>query len=216
MDVRTVLALMHQYIDFSQFSLQFALFVICLAPLIWNVLARMEYRTHILTKWVGMGNRHVACYGLALYIFSFSSFRDYSMAKAMEDQPRADVLGSETVQFVAKILFGAGSILSLASFFRLGITGTYLGDYFGILMEGMVTGFPFNVTPHPMYHGSVMTHGAYALWNRSPCGLMLVVCLFVCYEVACVFEGSFTTMIYAEKFKRDKKLHTRKETRKDK
>jgi phosphatidylethanolamine N-methyltransferase len=32
----------------------------------------------------------------------------------------------------------------------LGVTGTYLGDYFGILMDEMVVGFPFNVTDAPM------------------------------------------------------------------
>jgi methylene-fatty-acyl-phospholipid synthase len=36
----------------------------------------------------------------------------------------------------------------------LGITGTFLGDYFGILMKEKVTGFPFNITNDPMYNGS--------------------------------------------------------------
>jgi methylene-fatty-acyl-phospholipid synthase len=36
----------------------------------------------------------------------------------------------------------------------LGITGTFLGDYFGILMKEKVTGFPFNLTSDPMYNGS--------------------------------------------------------------
>lgn len=33
---------------------------------------------------------------------------------------------------------------------RLGVVGTYLGDYFGILMEERVTAFPFNVMDDPM------------------------------------------------------------------
>jgi methylene-fatty-acyl-phospholipid synthase len=36
----------------------------------------------------------------------------------------------------------------------LGIIGTFLGDYFGILMKEKVTGFPFNITNDPMYNGS--------------------------------------------------------------
>lgn len=47
--------------------------------------------------------------------------------------------------------------------FRLGITGTYLGDYFGILMKERVTGFPFNVTDDPMYNGGSLLFLGYAL-----------------------------------------------------
>jgi phosphatidylethanolamine N-methyltransferase len=46
----------------------------------------------------------------------------------------------------------------------LGVTGTYLGDYFGILMSEMVTGFPFNVMSDPMYWGSSMCFVGVALW----------------------------------------------------
>jgi len=46
----------------------------------------------------------------------------------------------------------------------LGITGTYLGDYFGILMDARVTGFPFNVLENPMYIGSTMNFLGISLW----------------------------------------------------
>lgn len=36
------------------------------------------------------------------------------------------------------------------SMYQLGVTGTFLGDYFGILMEDRVTAFPYNVTNNPM------------------------------------------------------------------
>lgn len=45
-------------------------------------------------------------------------------------------------------------VLIHCSFVSLGITGTFLGDYFGILMKEKVTGFPFNITNDPMYNGS--------------------------------------------------------------
>jgi phosphatidylethanolamine N-methyltransferase len=59
--------------------------------------------------------------------------------------------------------------LVVTSIYALGITGklphaprpgsadhvgTYLGDYFGILMSKRVTGFPFNLFSDPMYVGS--------------------------------------------------------------
>lgn len=78
----------------------------------------------------------------------------------------------------------------------LGITGTYLGDYFGILMDEMVTGFPFNVTDAPMYYGSTMSFVGSALWLGKPAGLVLSALVFVVYRVALSFEDPFTGMIY--------------------
>lgn len=51
--------------------------------------------------------------------------------------------------------------------YMLGITGTFLGDYFGILMDEMVTGFPFSVLKNPMYDGSTMNFIAVAIWYVS-------------------------------------------------
>ena len=84
----------------------------------------------------------------------------------------------------------------------LGITGTYLGDYFGILMDKMVTGFPFNITAAPMYWGSTMSFLAVALWFGKPAGLLLTLEVFVAYRVALQFEDPFTAEIYR---KRDEK-----------
>ncbi|KAG1718321.1 hypothetical protein EDB19DRAFT_1974955 [Suillus lakei] len=41
--------------------------------------------------------------------------------------------------------------LVVTSTWALGVTGTFLGDYFGILMDHHVQGFPFNVLRDPMY-----------------------------------------------------------------
>lgn len=65
---------------------------------------------------------------------------------------------------VAPIIFIIGQTLVLASTYRLGITGTFLGDYFGILMDKRVEGFPFNVLENPMYSGSTLCFIASALW----------------------------------------------------
>jgi phosphatidylethanolamine/phosphatidyl-N-methylethanolamine N-methyltransferase len=70
----------------------------------------------------------------------------------------------------------------------LGITGTYLGDYFGILMEAPVTSFPFNVTGAPMYYGSTLSFVGTALWFGKPAGLLLCCEVLAVYEVALLFE----------------------------
>ena len=81
----------------------------------------------------------------------------------------------------------------------LGVTGTYLGDYFGILMDDIVTGFPFNVTGSPMYWGSTMSFLATALWFGKPAGVALTALVFVTYWVALKFEDPFTAEIYAKR-----------------
>lgn len=81
----------------------------------------------------------------------------------------------------------------------LGITGTYLGDYFGILMDEIVTGFPFNVTGSPMYWGSTMSFAGSALWFGKPAGLLLTALVFGAYKVALAYEDPFTAGIYAKR-----------------
>ena len=102
-------------------------------------------------------------------------------------------------QGLAVGLLASGNILVLTSMWALGITGTYLGDYFGILMDEIVTGFPFNVTGSPMYWGSTMSFVGTALWFGKPAGLVLTALVFVAYSVALRFEDPFTAEIYAKR-----------------
>lgn len=81
----------------------------------------------------------------------------------------------------------------------LGVTGTYLGDYFGILMDNMVTGFPFNVCSAPMYYGSTMSFLGYALWFGKPAGVLLTVEVLAVYLAALKFEDPFTAGIYEKR-----------------
>lgn len=76
----------------------------------------------------------------------------------------------------------------LSSFWALGITGTFLGDYFGILMDEMVEGFPFNVTGSPMYWGSTCSFLGVALVRGKLAGLLLTVLVYIVYSVALRYE----------------------------
>lgn len=96
-------------------------------------------------------------------------------------------------------LVASGNVLVLSSMWALGITGTYLGDYFGILMDDIVTGFPFNVTEAPMYYGSTMSFLGTALWFGKPAGVLLTGLVFVAYKIALGFEDPFTAGIYAKR-----------------
>jgi phosphatidylethanolamine N-methyltransferase len=70
----------------------------------------------------------------------------------------------------------------------LGFTGTYLGDYFGILMNSRVTSFPFNITDAPMYYGSTLSFLGTALWFGKPAGIVLTAEVLVVYLLALSFE----------------------------
>lgn len=84
--------------------------------------------------------------------------------EALKSQPSHPLLEQPAAKVLSGILFLAGNTFVLSSMWALGVTGTYLGDYFGILMDHMVTGFPFNVMSDPMYWGSSMSFVAVALW----------------------------------------------------
>lgn len=84
--------------------------------------------------------------------------------QALKDQPRIPLLPEPYATIVPAVMFIVGQVFVLTSTYALGITGTFLGDYFGILMDHRVEGFPFNVLRDPMYVGSTLCFGATALW----------------------------------------------------
>ncbi|GFF75728.1 phospholipid methyltransferase [Aspergillus lentulus] len=182
------------YIDFSQKSFQGCALFILFNPLFWNIVARTEYRKHYLTRI--FGSPYYGCYFLGFIIFTLGLARDHVYQLALQDQPyyapvHQPILGS--------VLFGIGSILVLSSMYALGVTGTYLGDYFGILMDAPVTGFPFNVTGSPMYWGSTLNFLGVALYFGKVAGLLLTAEIFIVYWIALQWEDPFTAEIYAKR-----------------
>ncbi|KAJ2956427.1 hypothetical protein NQZ79_g7743 [Umbelopsis isabellina] len=203
---------MDSFIDFSKSSLYWSLASILFNPIFWNTVARAEYRNQVLTRIAG-GNPYLGCYGLAATIFSLGIIRDMIYKTALEEQPVHPLLQTEIAKHAAILLFSSGNILVLSSMWALGVTGTYLGDYFGILMSERVTSFPFNVCENPMYVGSTLTFLATALWYGRPAGVALTVIVYVAYQVALQFEGPFTTMIYENKDKDVKRRAAARTTR---
>ncbi|CAO1616066.1 unnamed protein product [Parajaminaea phylloscopi] len=183
-------------IDLTQPSLYIAAASIAFNPTFWNIVAQNEYRNKTITRVLG-GNRYLGCYLLAASIFSLGILRDHLYNAALKDQPTHPLLTLPAVKALAAVLFVSGNVFVLSSMWALGVTGTYLGDYFGILMDHMVTGFPFNVMSDPMYWGSSMSFAAVALWFAKPAGLILTVLVIICYTIALRFEGPYTAQIYA-------------------
>lgn len=157
-----------------------------------------EYHNKALTKLFG-GNSQTACYALAGTIFALGIVRDLLYERALRHQPSSPLLETSQVKYLAYALVAAGNILVVSSTWALGITGTFLGDYFGILMDHMVTGFPFNVTDAPMYYGSTCSFLGSALLYGRPAGILLTAWVFLVYKVALSYENPFTAGIYAKR-----------------
>jgi phosphatidylethanolamine N-methyltransferase len=142
-----------------------------------------EYKTHFLTKI--FRSPYYGCYALAVTIFGLGIFRDYLYKSALANQPRYPPIHQPILAYG---LIASGNILVLTSMWALGVTGTYLGDYFGILMDAKVEGFPFNITGAPMYWGSTMSFLGYALLTGKVAGLILTAEVFVMYLIALQYE----------------------------
>merc|ERR1712146_513461 len=106
---------------------------------------------------------------------------------ALSDQPKVEELDVWFVQGGAYALFIVGAVFVASSMWKLGITGTYLGDHCGIFMDAPVTSFPFNVVSSPMYIGSTMIFIADALMYKCPAGLVLSFWVAFAYAIATIF-----------------------------
>ncbi|KAG9788812.1 hypothetical protein KCU88_g1668, partial [Aureobasidium melanogenum] len=188
------------FIDTSAQSLYVAAAAIAFNPIFWNVVARLEYNTHFLTKI--FRSPYYGCYALAVTIFSLGILRDSLYKSALDEQPLYPPLHQPVL---GAVLFAIGNILVLSSMWALGVTGTYLGDYFGILMDHKVEGFPFNVTGAPMYWGSTLSFLGTALYTGRAAGVLLTLEVFVMYWIALKFEDPFTAQIYAKKESKEQK-----------
>ncbi|GMM54889.1 bifunctional phosphatidyl-N-methylethanolamine N-methyltransferase/phosphatidyl-N-dimethylethanolamine N-methyltransferase [Maudiozyma humilis] len=193
-------------IDFSEPRFRCALACVAFNPIFWNIAARLEYSTHILTKIAGGAKR--GCYLLALTIFSLGIGRDYMYEQALRLQDTSPYMQCDALVYLGYAAIGLGQLLVLTSMYQLGITGTYLGDYFGILMDSRVTAFPFNVSNNPMYQGSTLSFLGMALVAGKPAGLVVAAAVHLMYAIALWFEEPFTAKIYARRDQQrgDKKL----------
>jgi len=138
-----------------------------------------------------------------IWIFSFSSYRDYLIRQTIQNQPKLIISEdySNLLELISIAIFILGQIFVLSSFYKLGITGTFLGDYCGILMDAPVTTFPFNVLNNPMYVGSTLSFVALALYYVSPVGILLAIEVYIVYQIALLFEEPYTKWIYEHKNK---------------
>ncbi|ORX80932.1 phospholipid methyltransferase [Anaeromyces robustus] len=201
-------------VNFTSSSFIYAASSIIFNPLFWNIVARNEYKRKTLTKLVGTPRD--GCYYLAGIIFMLGILRDLLFYYVVSEDVTCPFLDNLGVKLLGYACIGIGGVLVYCSMYKLGICGTYLGDYFGIYMDEKITSFPFNVCDNPMYNGSTLNFLGTALTNKSFSGIVLSALVYVVYQIALLYEGPFTQMIYAnkekeEKEKRDKKVEDKKD-----
>lgn len=160
------------------------------APIAWNVFPRLEFRHRFLSRFTA-GNRSMAHYLFAAYILSFSSYREHLFFSAINASEKWNAPQNllPILNVLGTALLAYGTVLSASGFYHLRIRFTYMGEYFGFRMPKLVTSFPFNVFPDPMYNGSVLMHFGYALRAANPTGFFLACTTALSYWTAAkIFE----------------------------
>lgn len=171
--------------------------VVMLNPIFWNVLSRLEYHTHLISKIAGGPRRGVTL--LAMGILSFNYCRTTIFHRVVDGHTTCLSMQNPFFDILGYLLVIVGAVLVIASGYQLGFFCSFMGDYFGILLEKKVTGFPFNIVDDPMYVGSVLIYLGLSFLHASIVGMVLTGCIALSYAFAIVLEQPFTAQIYASK-----------------
>ena len=175
-------------------------------PLFWNAVSRLEYKTHAVSRVFGGPKRGVAA--LAASILSLNYVRTTAFHNTVDAHGSWAPLEYDVFVLLGTLAAIVGAVFVIASSWRLGFYCSFMGDYFGILLNTRVTGFPFNVTDDPMYWGSALIYLGLSLRHASLMGLLLTACIGLSYVVGTSFEEPFTAKIYAARQgKADTKEH---------
>ena len=118
--------------------------------------------------------------------------------ETMNSHRACELLQNDLCNALGYLLITVGAVLVISSSYRLGFFCSFMGDYFGILLNDRVTGFPFNVVDDPMYVGSGLVYLGFAFQHASMFGFLLTGCIAISYAVAMLFEGPFTAKIYTD------------------
>lgn len=172
-------------VNLHDLALWQAAVVIFLHPVLWNVIGRAHHATRLFRRAPRFG-----VVLMAVWIFVVGLYRDVLFNVAIGNQQRDKVLyGSLSMRLLGINCLVTGAILVLSSFYRLGFYGTYLGDYFGILMDEKISKFPFNILEDPMYDGSSLAFLGKAILGQSSAGVILSIWVYFVYRFVSIFEG---------------------------
>uniref|UniRef100_A0A8B9JWC8 Phosphatidylethanolamine N-methyltransferase n=1 Tax=Astyanax mexicanus TaxID=7994 RepID=A0A8B9JWC8_ASTMX len=154
----SVLSDLTRHVDPTEPRFLVAVIAIIFNPFFWNVCPLPSLSLSLSLYYsLSLSLSLSPCLSVSSLVLTPSTYYSAYVSVAM-GQPRLELMDRVQVYYAGAALLAVGSLFVISSFLALGFTGTFLGDYFGILMEQKVTGFPFNVLENPMYWGSTANY----------------------------------------------------------
>ncbi|CAH1800184.1 unnamed protein product [Owenia fusiformis] len=195
------MSFLHDLIDLDDWNLWMTIVCMALSPTWWFVSARFEYHTRYITKL--FGNKYTACYVTGVITLALDCIRDWRYHILMAEQPKWAVLQNDTVEAIGNGLTIFGLVMVLSTWYQMGYTGILYGDYFDILKNERVTGFPYNVFNDPQYLAfNIVTFGT-SVSHGSFIGLLLSIYHVFLMKTIAWLEDPFTSMIYEKRAKQE-------------
>lgn len=164
----------------------------------WLVIPHLEFKYKIISRLLKGQNDRAADF-VAYFMIYIGTIRNYYMDEAIKNNIILDLgIFNYPCYLIGGLLFALGSVLVIASFYRLGLRGLYFGDHFGFFFKEKVTAFPYDRFESPQYVGTCMIHVGFGFIYRSPTAFLLAIIYMLKYSILNVFEGRKLKIFYPD------------------
>ena len=158
--------IINSYINFFDSQLWIAISYIFLNLMSWLIIPHLEFKHKIISKILN-GQRERAADFVAYFMIYIGTVRNYYMDESIKNNIIIDLgVFNFPLFLIGGIMVIVGSLLVLASFYRLGLRGLYFGDHFGFVFNEKITAFPYDTFDSPQYVGTVMLHFGFGFTYR--------------------------------------------------
>ena len=167
------------YINYRESQFLIAIAYIFFNLLSWLVIPHMEFKYKTFSKLL-KGQTERAADFVAYFMIYIGTIRNYYMDEAIKNNIILDLgIINYPCFVIGGVMATIGTLLVLASFYRLGLRGLYFGDHFGFFFKEKVTVFPYDTFDSPQYVGTIMLHFGFGFCYRSPTGFLFA--FYTCY-----------------------------------
>lgn len=171
------------YINYRESQFLIAIAYIFFNLLSWLVIPHMEFKYKTFSKLL-KGQTERAADFVAYFMIYIGTIRNYYMDEAIKNNIILDLgIINYPCFVIGGVMATIGTLLVLASFYRLGLRGLYFGDHFGFFFKEKVTAFPYDTFDSPQYVGTIMLHFGFGFCYRSPTGFLFAFLYMLCYSI---------------------------------
>ena len=190
--------IINSYINFFDSQLWIAISYIFLNLMSWLIIPYLEFKHKIISKILN-GQRERAADFVAYFMIYIGTVRNYYMDESIKNNIIIDLgVFNFPLFLIGGIMVIVGSLLVLASFYRLGLRGLYFGDHFGFVFNEKITAFPYDTFDSPQYVGTVMLHFGFGFTYRSPTGFLFSFLYMLCYYILNKVEEQKLKIFYPQ------------------